>query len=560
MVFGGGDMSFQRGFRGLVESTCVGCIPVPIIEMILGKEKIERTENVTGKRAQHIVTVDEAVKSELFGEVDEKPDDRFLAQQLLEAFEALPDDKPILEIGGKTYDAGWVFDRAKSVAAGFLARKLRRGDIVLLAVDYDAEAVAIVLGVLLAGGCCAPIDPSIRAPMIAHSMLECTCRYIITDEKYAEVVEDACLTTIAHHQFVMDHLFIRGRKADGKDPMFAARSEVVRPWADFDLHTADEYEGPDRERPDRDPSKIEPALMTKADAVGDSAAHLSGMVRQCTCVYGSAAVAAQLQQFKMLIDNCALDMKQHKFIIGASLLTQPGLIALLACMLYADQQVVLPTAEQFRFEEDKTFADVLPIVARESGASAVMLTAPALFELAATANKSNIGTLKRVVGLTTMSSRVLGTVAARLEARWPVCTVSALCGSPEVGIIGICPSPSVDASITLFPWTEAKAVKFDILTDEDKLSGGGCVPVGQLGRIGVRGPQTMTSFANDYDGTAAIQFDTKYAFFRLAEQSGMFKVGGNLVLADMEDDEEAETLELFVRIWHLQFIFFQHLT
>ena len=546
-------MQFQRGLRGLLEKTCAGCIPPPIIEMILGKEKIERTENVTGKRAEHIVTVDEVVKSELFGEVSEKPDGRFLAEQLLEAFEALESDKAILEIDGKKYDVEWLLDRAKSIAAGFLARKLRRGDIVLLAIDFDAEAVAVVLGVLLAGGCCAPIEPSIKAPMVAHSMLECSCRYIITDEKYALVVEDACLTTIAHHQFVMDHLFIRGRKSDGKDPMVAARSEVVRPWTDFDDHEASEYSGADRERPDRDPAKIEPSFMTKAEAVGDSANHLSGMVRQCTCVYGAAAVAAQLQQFKMLIDSDALDMKKQKFVIGSSLLTQSGLISLFACMLYADREVVLPTAEQFACEEGTTFAQKLPTIVCESAASGVILTAPALFELASTANKSNIGTLKKVIALTTMSSKVLSAVAARLEARWPIVTVTALCGSPEVGIVGVCSRPSQESSITLLPWTEAKTVKFDQLTDQDKLAGAGCVAVGQLGRIGVRGPQTMTSFANDYDGTAAVQFDTKYAFFRLAEQSGMVKSGGDLVLADFEGEDENDTLQLFVR-YHLSII------
>ena len=81
------------------------CLPAPILNYLSQSGASDPTKHLSGKRAEGVVRQRSA---DLFAGLSEAPDDRFLAEQLLEAFEGLG-DKIVLETGGEQISASWLF-------------------------------------------------------------------------------------------------------------------------------------------------------------------------------------------------------------------------------------------------------------------------------------------------------------------------------------------------------------------------------------------------------------------------------------------------------------------
>ncbi|MBL0171641.1 MAG: AMP-binding protein [Gemmatimonadaceae bacterium] len=99
---------------------------------------------------------------------------------LLEAARDTPDGVAIVETDDTRFSFGMLSSLASRVAAMLRHLGLRNGDRVGIVLPKSVDTVAIVCGVLQAGGVYVPVDPLAPAARAALILADCSARLILT--------------------------------------------------------------------------------------------------------------------------------------------------------------------------------------------------------------------------------------------------------------------------------------------------------------------------------------------------------------------------------------------
>lgn len=122
-----------------------------------------------------------------------------LAMILRESARAHP-DAPLLHLGDRAWTHREVDAIAGRVAAGLLARGLRRGDRVAVQLPNVPEFVFAYFGILKAGLVMVPMNPLLRPPEVAYQLGESAARLLITQ---VASIEQALAAAAGHPELTL---------------------------------------------------------------------------------------------------------------------------------------------------------------------------------------------------------------------------------------------------------------------------------------------------------------------------------------------------------------------
>uniref|UniRef100_UPI0031E14045 amino acid adenylation domain-containing protein n=1 Tax=Chitinophaga sp. TaxID=1869181 RepID=UPI0031E14045 len=88
--------------------------------------------------------------------------------------------------GGETWSYQQLDEKANQIAQYLISQGVVKGSKVLLCMDPSGYAIASLLGILKAGGCYVPIDPTYPVSRIRHILADCSADILITDSDVAK--------------------------------------------------------------------------------------------------------------------------------------------------------------------------------------------------------------------------------------------------------------------------------------------------------------------------------------------------------------------------------------
>ncbi|MFH1059436.1 MAG: amino acid adenylation domain-containing protein [Pseudomonadota bacterium] len=145
-------------------------------------------------RVDRLALIDPAERAQLEawgrGAEPDAPLDKGLYDLLAQAAAARPDDVAVEQAGRSLTYAG-LADQARAVAAGLLAAGLRPGDFVAVHLERGCEAVAVLAGILAAGGAYAPLDPAYPAERNRLILADAGCALVVADAPGRQALGDA---------------------------------------------------------------------------------------------------------------------------------------------------------------------------------------------------------------------------------------------------------------------------------------------------------------------------------------------------------------------------------
>jgi amino acid adenylation domain-containing protein len=116
--------------------------------------------------------------------------DRSFAELFAERVAARPD-----AVAVQHQDRTWTYDdvhrRAQRIASSLRARGLASEDVVAVATERSVDWIAVIVGVLMAGGAYLPIDPGVPADRTAKVLRRSGCRFVLSQPGVAGQVASA---------------------------------------------------------------------------------------------------------------------------------------------------------------------------------------------------------------------------------------------------------------------------------------------------------------------------------------------------------------------------------